>query len=324
MTVDVVIAEDVWGPAFDELAARRHVRYVPDAWSDHESLCRAVADTRALVVRNRTQVTADLLDAAPHLRVVARAGVGTDNIDVTAADRRDVAVVVPRGANAISVAEHTLGLALALTRRTVEFDGQVRSGRWTRTPGRELAGRVWGTLSAGATARQTLTLASALGMWTVAYDPYIAVDDPQLADIGCALLPLETVLAEADVLSVHLPATRDTEKLLDAARLSLLPEHALLINVGRGEVIDEEALADALENGHLAGAALDVRASEPPTPGRLETLPTLIQTPHIAGITTDSQQRIVARLSADIDTVLSGGTATNALPRSADPAGRPS
>ncbi|PSL00636.1 D-3-phosphoglycerate dehydrogenase/(S)-sulfolactate dehydrogenase [Murinocardiopsis flavida] len=313
MTTDVTVVEDVWGAAFDTLSARRDIRYLPDAWSDPAALRDAVRGTRALVVRNRTPVTRDLLAAAPDLRVVARAGVGLDNIDLAAAAEHGVVVAAALGANAVSVAEHTLGLALAVARRTVELDGAVRTGAWRRTPGRELAGGVWGTLSAGATARATLRLARGLGMRAIAYDPYLDPADPRLAELGCELHPLDRVLARSDVLSVHLPATPDTRGLLDARRIALMGEHAILVSAGRGEVVDEDALADALAAGRPAGAALDVRSTEPPVPGRLEAMANVVLTPHVAGITTDSQERIAGLLCADIDAVLAGGAARNAV-----------
>lgn len=313
MTTDVAVVEDVWSAAFDALATRRDVLYLPDAWEDPTVLRAAVENTQALVVRNRTRVTRELLASAPHLRLVARAGVGLDNIDVEAARELGIEVVAPLGANATSVAEHTLGLALALARHTLELDRSVRAGQWSRTPGRELSGRTWGTLSAGATARRTLELARGLGMKTVAHDPYIDPADARLVATGCRLLPLEEVLAQADVLSVHLPATSRTTGMLDAALLARMPRHALLINTGRGEVVDEAALADALGDGRLAGAALDVRETEPPRPGRLEQLPNLVLTPHVAGVTADSQRRIAELLSEDIEAVLSGRRAGHSV-----------
>lgn len=310
--IDVVVTEDITGAPLDELAARRRVVFRPTAWRDRAELRDLARHARALVVRNRTEVDDDLLDA-PELRIVARVGVGLDNIDLVAADRRGVVVSAPLGANATSVAEHTLGLALALARRTARLHAGCRAGEWDRSAGIELHGGTWGLLGAGATGRACGRLARALGMRVLAHDPGVDCDDEDLAAAGIELAPLEKVVAGADVLSVHLPATDATRGLMDAQLLARMRPTALLVNVGRGEVVDEEALADALESGVLAGAALDVRGQEPPRPGRLETLDNVLLTPHIAGITTQSQMRILSTLVADIDAVLDGGQPASAV-----------
>ncbi|WP_211261129.1 NAD(P)-dependent oxidoreductase [Pseudonocardia acaciae] len=265
--VDVIVTEEVWGEPFEELATRRSVLRRPAAWSSRDDLAALVSRARALVVRNRTRVDRELLAAAPELRIVARAGVGLDNIDLAEAAARRVVVTAPLGANAVSVAEHTVGLALALARKTLALDAGCRSGRWDREPGTELAGRTWGLLGAGATARACGRLGGALGMSVLAYDPYLDPAHPDLVAAGIELAPLVEVAARADVLSCHLPATEQTAGMVDALLLARMRPSALLINVGRGEVVDEDALADALESGALAGAALDVRVDEPPRPG---------------------------------------------------------
>ncbi len=313
MSGQIAIVEDIWGDAFADLAARRPVRHEPDAWDDRDRLHALAAESSVLVVRNRTQVDAELLKQAPDLKVIARSGVGLDNIDLQAADHLGVVVLAALGANAVSVAEHTLALALAVARGLVALDRSVRDGHWARRPGRELAGGTWGLLSAGATARATARLARGLGMEVVAYDPYVPPDHPEVSELGIRLMPLEDVAQNADVLSVHLPATDRTSKLVDADLLSQMRHHAILVNAGRGEVVDEDALADALERGHLAGAGLDVRAHEPPLPHRLQQCRNVVMTPHIAGITHEAQTRIMSMLCADIDILLSGGTARCAV-----------
>lgn len=312
-TVDVAVTEDVWGPALEGLAGHRTTVRRPAAWQDRRQLAGVAARARALVVRNRTMVDEELLAQCPRLLIVARAGVGLDNIDVAAADRAGVVVTAPLGANAVSVAEHTLGLALGLARGTVALDADCRAGNWSRRPGRELRGRTWGLLGAGATARACGELVTAMGMRVVAYDPYIDPRHPGLAAAGIELAALGEVIAAADVLSCHLPVTAETRNLVDRDLIARMRPGALFINVGRGEVADEEALGDALESGALGGAALDVRAQEPPGRGRLEKLANVILTPHIAGITHESQQRILRVLADDIDTVLSGGDAASAV-----------
>ncbi len=318
-TVDVVVTEDVWGAPFDELAQRRSVLRCPTAWQDNSRLVEVARRARALVVRNRTAVDAHLLTASSGLKIVARAGVGLDNIDLATADSVGVVVTAPLGANATSVAEHTLGLALALSRRTVELNADCRVGGWRRTPGRELSGGTWGLLGAGATARACGRLARGLDMRVLAYDPYVDPHHPELAGAGIELTTLTDVATRSDVLSCHLPATPQTAALVDAGLLARLRPTAFLINVGRGEVVDEEALADALESHALAGAALDVRTQEPPVPGRLDRLDNVVLTPHIAGITSQSQHRILEVLAADIDAVLDGNLAASAVGKTKRP-----
>jgi (S)-sulfolactate dehydrogenase len=301
---EIAVVEDVWGPTFDALAAERTVLRVPDAWQRPAELPALLAGVSALVVRNRTTVDRSLLASCAALRIVGRAGVGMDNIDVPAADELGVVVSVPFGANAVSVAEHTVGLALAVARHTVPLDTDVRSGGWQRRPGRELAGRTWGLLGLGATGRAVAALARALGMRVIAYDPYVPDGD-------IPLVPLTQVARDADVISVHLPATAETRGLVDDRLIAAMRPDAILVNAGRGEVVDEPALADALSAGHLFGAGLDVRATEPPTPGPLENLPNVVLTPHVAGITAESQDRITQVLAQDIRAVLDGGTATS-------------
>lgn len=238
---------------------------------------------------------------------------GLDNLDLSALHDAGVVTVAALGANAASVAEHALCRALALARGLVRLDTSTRRGSWERALGRELAGGTWGLLSAGATARATGALARGIGMQVLAYDPYVDPDASVLNDTGISLIGLQELLERSDVVSVHLPATRETAGLIDALALQRMKPDALLINVGRGGIIDEDALADALERGHLAGVALDVRALEPPELGRLEDNPRTLLTPHVAGMTDAAQGRIADVLVAEIESVLEGGEATLAV-----------
>lgn len=313
MVADVVVVEDVWGEPLEQLRGEFAVERKPEAWQSPGLLSQVLAGAGAVVVRNRTQVPRELLSACPDLRVVARAGVGLDNIDIPAADEHGVVVVAALGANAVSVAEHSLALALALARRLVPLDRATRSGQWDRHPGRELAGRTWGLLGAGATGRACARLARALGMDIMAHDPYLSPEHPEVAELEMRLVSLEDLARGADVVSCHLPATPETTGLVGAGFLADMRPDALLVSVGRGEVIDEDALADALTAGRLGGAGLDVRIGEPPTTGRLETFDNVILTPHVAGITAESQHRILSILAEEIRSVLSGGAARHAV-----------
>lgn len=313
MAGPIVVVEDVWGEALETLAGTHDVRWEPDAWVDPDLLRHAVAEATAVVVRNRAQVTAELLEAAPALRIVARAGTGLDNIDVAAADRAGVVVSAARGANATSVGEHSLLLALGLLRELPEHDRAVHQGSWQRRPGRELSGKTWGLLGVGATGLAVAELLRGFGSRVLAYDPYVDPHDPRIRAAGVTMSDLDIVLGQADVLSVHLPATPETTGLLDADVFGRMKPGAVLISVGRGEVVDEQALADALESGHLAGAGLDVRAVEPPEPSPLDKVSSVIYTPHVAGITVESQERIVSVLADDVAAVLDGREARHAV-----------
>lgn len=313
MAGPIVVVEDVWGAALDKLAETHDVRWEPDAWVDADLLRHALSTATAVVVRNRARITAEVLEAAPDLRIVARAGTGLDNIDLAAADRSGVVVSAALGVNATSVAEHTLLLALGLLRELPEHDHAVRQGGWERRAGRELSGKTWGLLGVGATGLAVAGLLRGFGMRVLGYDPYVDPHSPQVRAAGVTMSDMDTVLAEADALSVHLPATDDTTGLVNAELLGRMKPGAILISVGRGEVVDEQALADALESGTLAGAALDVRATEPPSPGPLDKARSVIYTPHIAGVTVESQERIVSVLADDVAAVLGGGEARHAV-----------
>jgi (2R)-sulfolactate sulfo-lyase subunit beta len=310
MMMDVIydtVSEDVWGTPFQTLEGSFPITRNDDLWNNPEELKAALKDVKALVVRNRTKVTADVIAAAPGLKVIARAGVGLDNIDLKAADAAGVVVVAGLGANAVSVGELTLGLALSLLRNVPGHDVATRDGGWVRIPGRELSGLTWGLLGCGATGVATAKLIQGFNCSVLGYDPY-AKNVP-----GVELTSFEDVLKRSDVVSIHMPSTPETNGSINAATLALMKKDAIIVNVGRGEVINEADLIAALKAKTIAGAALDVRAQEPPTTGEMETIPNLILTPHVAGITKESQLRINQILTANIELVLNSKPATHAV-----------
>ena len=309
----ILIAEDVWGTPFEKLEGSFPLHRDETLWSKPDELKEKIVDATALVVRNRTQVTADLIAAAPHLKIIARAGVGLDNIDVKAADAAGVVVAAGLGANAVSVGELTLGLALALLRNIPTHDVATREGKWVRTPGRELSGLTWGLLGCGATGLATAKLLQGFGCKVLGYDPFVQADDSRLSPLNITMHTRDEVLAGADVVSIHMPSTAETNGTINSTTLALMKKSAIIVNVGRGEVINEADLITALKNGVIAGAALDVRAQEPPVVGELETLSNVILTPHVAGITAESQLRINEILAANITLVLNGSPATHAV-----------
>jgi D-3-phosphoglycerate dehydrogenase/(S)-sulfolactate dehydrogenase len=303
----ILISEDVWGTPFQKLEGSFPITRNDDLWSNPEELKASLKDATALVVRNRTKVTAEIIAAAPKLKVIARAGVGLDNIDIKAADAAGVVVVAGLGANAVSVGELTLGLALALLRNVPGHDVATRDGGWVRTPGRELSGLTWGLLGCGATGLATAKLLQGFGCSVIGYDPYAK----NLNSIE--LMTFEDVLKRSDVVSIHMPSTAETNGSINAASLALMKPDAIIVNVGRGEVINEADLIAALKAKTIAGAALDVRAQEPPVKGEMEEIPNLILTPHVAGITKESQLRINQILTSNIELVLNSKPATHAV-----------
>jgi len=303
----ILISEDVWGAPFQKLEGSFPITRNDDLWSNPEELKASLKDVTALVVRNRTKVTAEIIAAAPKLKVIARAGVGLDNIDIKAADAAGVVVVAGLGANAVSVGELTLGLALALLRNVPGHDVATRDGGWVRTPGRELSGLTWGLLGCGATGLATAKLLQGFGCSVIGYDPYAK----NLSNIE--LTTFDDVLKRSDVVSIHMPSTAETNGSINATSLALMKPDSIIVNVGRGEVINEADLMAALKAKTIAGAALDVRAQEPPVKGEMETIPNLILTPHVAGITKESQLRINQILTSNIELVLNSKPATHAV-----------
>lgn len=311
----VVISELIWEPALEPLrAAGAEPVYAADLWRRPDDLRAALADTEALIVRNQTRVDAALLDAAPRLKVVGRLGVGLDNIDLAAARGRGVSVVFARSSNAVAVAEYVFAAMLEAARRLAAATADTRTGGWDRQgfTGYELYGKILGIVGLGDIGGRLARRAQAFGMRIVASDPQVTTSSMLVAEYGVALLPLERLLAEADFVSLHIPLVPATAGLINGERLALMKPRAWLINTARGGVIDETALADALRAGRPAGAALDVRASEPPGAGDpLAALPNVILSPHIAGITAESHERTATMVVDDVLRVLRGLTPLN-------------
>ncbi len=298
---EIVVSEFMEEGAVADLAAAFSLLYDPGLADRPEELRRRLGEARALIVRNRTRVDRALLAAAPRLRVIGRLGVGLDNIDLEGCREHGVVVRPAAGANAGAVAEYVIGTALLLLRDLAGATARLLAGEWPREAfvGRELAGKTLGLLGYGRIARAVARRAAALEMPIAAHDPHIAPEDP--AWRGVQRLPLEELLATADILSLHLPLTPETRGLLDARRLARMKQGAVLIDTARGGILDEAALVRALRAGRLAGAALDVFEEEPlsaETAARFRGLPNLILTPHIAGVTVESNRR-VSQVTAD-------------------------
>lgn len=293
---DILISEFMDEEAVETLRGGFSVRYEPGLAGSRGDLLTAVAAVRALIVRNVTRVDRELIEAAPALEVVGRLGVGLDNIDLDACAERAIAVHPATGANAVSVAEYVLTALLLLRRPAYGATDRVAAGEWPRQElgGRELAGARLGLIGLGSVARTVAERASALGMRIAACDPYLAADDPAWA-LAERFEALPELLAASDAVSIHVPLTASTRALIDAAALALLPPGALLVNTSRGGIVDEQALVGALRAGRLGGAALDVFEDEPlgaEAGARFADTPNLLLTPHIAGITEESNRRV--------------------------------
>ena len=304
----IVISEFMDEAAVAALAARFDVHYAPTLVDRPADLASEVRDADALIVRNRTRVDAALLAQAPRLRVVGRLGVGLDNIDVAACRERNVTVVPATGANARAVAEYVIATALVLLRGAFASTSAVAAGAWPRaalSQGRELAGRTIGLVGFGGIGRLTGALARAMGMRAIGFDPNVPSASSIWSDESTSPRSLPALLAEADVVSLHVPLTADTRHLIDAARIAAMKPDAILINTARGGVVDERALAEALRAGRIAGAALDVFEHEPlGAQSPLADCPNLLLTPHIAGVTRESNTRVSALIAARVAEVL--------------------
>lgn len=271
-----------------------------------------LADADGLIVRSATRVTAALLEKAPRLRVVGRAGVGVDNIDVEAATRRGVLVMNTPGGNAVSVAEHTLALLLGLARSVPQSNAAIQAGRWEKTAtGMELRGKTLGLVGLGRVGTEVARRARALEMKVLAHDPYVTPAAARELDVE--LVSFEELLRRSDVISLHSSLSAATEKMIRAETLAKMKRGARLINCARGELVDEAALAEALRSGHLAGAAVDTFAQEPPKNSPLLGLPNLIATPHIAGSTAEAQEEVGTLVAQQVREYLAEGLIRNAV-----------
>ena len=276
-------------------------------------LIHALADADALMVRSATQVTPDLLAAAPNLRIVARAGTGVDNIDVAAASARGILVVNAPGANSISVAEHACALMLALARAVPAADRAMKQGKWEkkRFVGTELRGKTLGIAGFGRIGQEVAPRARAFGMRVVAHDPFIAQEVAE--SMGVELLSLDEVCAVADFLTLHLPSTAETRHVFNDERFARVKPGLRIINTARGDLIDEGALRRAIEQGLVAAAALDVFETEPPVDWTLAQLPQVVATPHIAASTEEAQEQVGLDTAASVRDFLRHGGVRNAV-----------
>lgn len=292
----IVISEFMDKDAVDATAKNYDVLYDADLVDNQDELKRQLVSAEALVVRNRTQVNLELLDASPNLKVVGRLGVGLDNIDVKECEKRQIKVCPATGANDAAVAEWVICSAMILFRGAFLRGDKMLAGDWPRqdSMGYEIAGKNLGLVGFGGIARETASRAKDLGMKVIAFDPYLDANDSNWKSVT-RCTELKELFQQADVVSLHVPLTETTKHLVDAEAIGEMKNGTMVINAARGGVVDESALASALKKGTLGGAALDVFENEPLTKegaNAFAGIDNLILTPHIAGVTIESNVRV--------------------------------
>lgn len=285
----VLIAEKLAPSVLDVFGAEFDIQHVDG--TDRPALFEALAGAEALLVRSATRVDAETLANAPRLKVVARAGVGLDNVDVPAATERGVMVVNAPTSNIVSAAEHSVALLLAVARHIPAADASLRGGQWKRSSfgGVELSGKTVGVVGLGKIGQLVAQRLAAFGTTLIAYDPYVARG--RAAQLGIALVDLDELLSRADAISIHLPKTSETLGLIGADQLAKAKPGVLIVNAARGGLVDEQALAEAIRNGQVGGAGIDVFSTEPCTASPLFELPQVVVTPHLGASTTEAQDR---------------------------------
>jgi len=301
----VLIAEQLAQSAIDVLGTEFDIRNVDGA--DRAALLPALKDADAILIRSATNVDAEALAAAPLLKVVARAGIGLDNVDVPSATARGVLVVNAPQSNIITAAEHALGLLLAVARKIPAADASLRAGEWKRNQftGVEIADKTVGVVGLGRIGQLFAARIAAFGTNVIAYDPYL--QPARAAALGVRLVDLPTLLATADIISIHLPRTPETLGLIGAAELATVKPGVLIVNAARGGLIDEQALADALITGRVAGAGIDVYVKEPlAADSPLRTAPNTVLTPHLGASTTEAQDKAGTAVAKSVKLALRG------------------
>jgi D-3-phosphoglycerate dehydrogenase len=276
-------------------------------------LARDLADADALIVRSATKVTREIIDGAPKLRAIARAGTGVDNVDVAAATTRGIVVMNAPGANSLSVAELAMGLILSMARNIPAADASMKTSKWEKSKfaGAEIRSKTLGLVGLGRIGQEVARRAHAFEMTVVAHDPFISAESA--AGLGVELVSLDDLCARADYISLHLPSLPSTKHIFNAERFAKCKKGVRIINTARGELIDEKALADAIEAGQVAGAGLDVFDVEPPKDWRLATMPQVVATPHIAASTKEAQEQVGTETASALRDFLKEGIIRNAV-----------
>jgi D-3-phosphoglycerate dehydrogenase / 2-oxoglutarate reductase len=278
-----------------------------------EELVETIAEYDAIIVRSRTKVTREVIEAAPRLKIIARAGVGVDNVDVETATEKGIMVVNAPESTSVTVAEHTMGLILALARKISIADKSVKEGNWEKGlfMGMELNGKTMGIIGMGRIGSQVASRAKAFGMEILVRDPYIT--EEVASKLGVRIIDLQNLLKMSDVITIHVPLTSETKHLISKAEFDLMKENAIIVNCARGGIINEDELYVALSTGKILGAGLDVFEKEPPEGSRLLKLDKVVFTPHIGASTREAQRDAAIIVANEIKTVFIGGSPKNVI-----------
>ncbi len=308
-----VVISDEMSPLAADIFRDRGIEVDVASGLDPAKLAERVADCDGLVVRSATKVTADLMDAARRLKAVGRAGIGVDNVDLPAATKRGIVVMNTPGGNAITTAEHTMALLMALARQIPAADRSTQAGKWekSRFMGVELTGKVLGIVGCGNIGAIVASRAHGMKMRVIAYDPYLSPD--RAGDLNVEKVPLDDLLARADFISLHVPLNDQTRGIIDAATLAKTKAGVRIINCARGGLVVEEDLKAALESGDVAGAALDVYAEEPARDNALFGLDNVVATPHLGAATSEAQEKVALQVADQMADFLLTGAVANAL-----------
>ncbi len=310
---EILVSENITGEAMTHLRETHDVAFEPELWQNVDQLTEQLRTARAIIVRNQTKITRELIEAAPNLQIIGRAGAGLDNIDTEAASEAGIVVSYTPSENSISVAELVLGFMLTAVRRIPAAWLHTRSGGWNRMQfvGGELFGKTLGIVGLGRIGRLVAERARAFGMTIIAHDEFIDSTSPFVDELGATLTSLDDLLEQSDFVSVHVPLTPETRNCFSSEAFQKMKSSAWFINASRGEVVDEAALLQALNEKQIAGAALDVRSQEPPEDNEFGKLTNVILTPHIGAFTNEAQERVVAAVCSDVVAILGGNSAAN-------------
>ena len=289
------------------------VTFNPELGKDKPRLAEVIADFDGLAIRSATKVTEKLLDRADNLKVIGRAGIGVDNVDLRAATRKGVIVMNTPFGNAITTAEHAIAMMMAIARQIPEASASTRAGKWekSRFTGVELFGKTLGVIGCGNIGSAVCKRALGLAMKVVCYDPFLSVERSR--DLGVEKVELNQLLERAEFVTLHIPLTDKTRNIIDANAIARMKKGARIVNCARGGIVDELALSEAIRSGHIAGAAFDVFEKEPPENNPLLELDQVVATPHLGASTTEAQEKVAQQVAEQMSDYLLNGAVTNAI-----------
>ncbi len=313
MSKKILIADKLGKAGLDRLDEMDDISYDLRTGMTKEELLSVIPEYDAVIVRSDTIIDADVIAAGKRLKVVGRAGIGVDNIDVAAATERGVMVMNTPHSNSIATAEQTLALLLTVSRKTIQAHNSVAAGEWERSRyvGTELFGKTLGIIGFGYIGRLVAHRAQAFGVTVIAYDPYVSPEAGK--ELGVEILPLEEVLAKSDLITLHAIVTPETQGIINAKTIASMKDGVVIINVARGKLIDEAALAEALKSGKVGAAALDVYQQEPPNGCPLIGLPNVVHTPHLGASTLEAQRNVGIEMVEEVADALRGVAYRNVL-----------